>query len=124
MLGVNVRVLVTGAVTVNGPLADFPVFPTATTLYAPTAALDDTVNPTLMFPPPMMLHDGEDSNPEGLDVSMHDTSLENPVAEPVTTVPDGPDVGVSVKALTTPVVTVNVAVAESVPPKLLVAVTV
>jgi len=78
----------------------------------------------LMFPPPKIVQDGEDISPEGAEVSMHDTSLENPVAEPETTVPGGPDVGVSVKVPTIPEVTAKVAVAESVPPMLLVAVTV
>jgi hypothetical protein len=72
----------------------------------------------------MIVQDDEDSSPEGLDVSIHATSLENSVAEPETTVPGGPDVGVSVKVPTIPEVTAKVAVAESVPPMLLVAVTV
>jgi len=72
----------------------------------------------------MMVQDGEESSPEGLDVSIHATSLENPVAEPETTVPGGPDVGVSVRAPTVPEVAVKVALAESLAPIFVVTVTV
>ena len=72
----------------------------------------------------MMVHGGDDeeNSPEGLEISKHAASLENPVAEPETTVPGGPDVGVSVKEPTVPEVTAKVAVAES--PAPVVAVTV
>jgi hypothetical protein len=77
-----------------------------------------------MFPPPIIVQDDEESSPEGLEVSIHDTSLEKSVAEPETGVPGRPEVGVSVKVPTAPEVTAKVALAESVPPMLLVAVTV
>jgi hypothetical protein len=77
-----------------------------------------------MFPPPMMVHDCEESSPEGPEISMHAVSLENPVAEPDTIVAGGPEGGFSVRVSTVPAVTSKVAVAESVPPMLLVAVTV
>jgi len=66
-----------------------------------------------MFPPPKIVQDGEESSPDGADVNWHDTSLENPVAEPETGVPGMPDVGVSVKVPTVPEVTAKVALAVS-----------
>lgn len=117
-------VVVVTAVTVNVPLADFPVLPTATTVYPPGVALDDTVNPTLMFPPPKMVHDCEESSPPGPEISKHAESLENPVAEPETTVPTGPDAGFSVRVSTVPAVTAKVALAVSPAPPFVVAVTV
>jgi hypothetical protein len=68
---VAVVVVVVTAVTVNVPLADFPVLPIAITVYPPGVALDDTVNPTLMFPPPMMVQGGldEENNPGGPEIS-------------------------------------------------------
>ena len=55
---------------------------------------------------------------------MQAVSLENPVAEPDTEVAGGPEDGFSVRVSTVPAVTPKVAVAESAPPMLLVAVTV
>jgi hypothetical protein len=55
-------------VTVKVPEADFPVFPTARIVYGPGLALDDTMNPTLAFPPPVIVHDAADRIVEGLAV--------------------------------------------------------
>jgi hypothetical protein len=77
-----------------------------------------------MFSPPIIVHDDEDNSPEGLDVSIHDASVRNPEADPETTVPGGPDVGVSVRVSTVPEVTVKVALAESPGPPFVVTITV
>lgn len=77
-----------------------------------------------MFPPPKIVQDGEDISPEGAELNIHEVSVANPVPVPETGVPGMPDVGVSVKVPTVPEVTAKVALAESVPPMLLVAVTV
>jgi hypothetical protein len=71
-----------------------------------------------------MVHDGEDRIVEGAALSRHDTSVVNPVALPLTTVPVGPDVGVRVRVPGGPAVTVKGAVAESLIPRFDVTVTV
>jgi hypothetical protein len=60
-----------------------------------------------------MVHEGEANKLEGLEESTQLVSVGNPEAVPETSVPIGPDVGVSSKMLVGPAVTVNVAVAES-----------
>jgi hypothetical protein len=60
--------------------ADFPVFPTTSTVYGPGLALDDTMNPTLAFPPPVIVHEADESSSGGVAVSWHDVSVVNPVA--------------------------------------------
>jgi hypothetical protein len=79
-----------------------------------------------MFPPPIIVHggDGEENSPDGLEISKHATSLKNPVAEPETTVAAGPDVGLSVRVSTIPVVTPKIALAVSPAPPFVVTVTV
>jgi hypothetical protein len=77
-----------------------------------------------MLPPPKIVHDGEDSRPEGLEVSIQAVSVANSVAEPETGVPGGPDVGVSVRVSTVPELTVKVALAESPAPAFVETVTV
>ena len=74
----------------------------------------------------MMVHGGldEENSPDGLEISRHAVSLENPVAEPETTVAAGPDVGFSVRVPTTPVVTPKIALAVSPAPPLVATVTV
>ena len=110
--------------TVKFPAADFPVFPTARIVYVPARAVAATVNPTFTFPAPVIVHDAEDRIPAGEEVSIHAVSVANPLAVPTTTVPLRPDVGVSVKVPTGPVITENVALAESVGPAFVSAVTV
>jgi len=60
-----------------------------------------------------MVHEGSDRIVDGAAVSRHDVSPVSPVALPLTTVPIGPDVGVSTKVAGGPADTVNVAVAVS-----------
>jgi hypothetical protein len=81
------------------------------------------VNPTAMFPAPRMLQEAEDRIVDGAAVTMHELSLENPPALPVTTVPVDPDAGVSVRVIGGPDDTRKVAVAESLPPRFVVTVT-
>jgi len=60
-----------------------------------------------------MAHEGEANKPGGEEESTQLRSVGNPEAVPDTTVPIGPEVGVSTKALVGPEITVKVAVAES-----------
>jgi hypothetical protein len=78
----------------------------------------------LAFPLPVIEQDGADRITLWVATSKHDVSDVNPVAWPVTTVPMGPDVGVSAKVPSGPAVTMNVAVAESPEPMFVVTVTV
>jgi len=80
------------------------------------------MNPILASPPVTMVHDGDDKIADGLAIRTHDVSVVNSVPSPVTTVPEGPEVGVRVRVPGAPAVTANVAVADS--PKFVVAVTV
>jgi len=82
------------------------------------------VNPTLAFPLPVMLHDGDERIKAGVAVSWQVVSLVNPVADPETIVPTCPSVGVSVRVPSGPADTVKVALAESPDPMFVVAVTV
>jgi hypothetical protein len=82
------------------------------------------VNPTATFPPPKILHEGEERMLAGVAVSRHVVSLENPLPVPVTIVPVDPDVGVIVKVTGGPDDTWKVAVAESLEPRFVVTVTV
>ena len=54
---------------------------------------------------------------DGRAVTIHEVSLANPPALPLTTVPVDPDVGVSVRVIGGPDDTVKVAVAESLVPR-------
>ena len=114
------------AVTVKGVVvaADFPVLPTTRTVYGPGVALDDTMNPTLAFPPPVIVHEADDRISGGVAVSWHDVSVVNPVAWPETGVPMGPEVGTSVNVPSGPAATMKLAVAESRAPRFVVTVTV
>jgi len=100
------------AVTVNVAVADLPVFPVTMTVYPPAAAPDDTVNPTVAAPPEMA-HEGEANRPDGEEESTQLRSVGNPEAVPDTTVPTGPEVGLSTKVPAGPETTVKVALAES-----------
>lgn len=60
-----------------------------------------------------MAHEGEANRAEGEEESTQLRSVGNPEPVPDTTVPIGPEVGVSTKVLEGPAFTVNVAVAES-----------
>jgi len=82
------------------------------------------VNPTLAFPPPVIVHDDAERITAGAALSWHDASVVNPVPEPETIVPIGPDVGVSANVPGGPDVTAKVAVAESGAPRFVVTVTV
>jgi hypothetical protein len=59
LLGLADRMKEGVAVTVKGVVvaAAFPVLPTTRIVYGPGVALDDTMNPTLAFPPPVIVHD-------------------------------------------------------------------
>ena len=111
-------------VTVKSPAADFPVLPTASIVYGPGLAVDETMKPTLAFPPPVIVHDAAESIVDGLAVTWHDVSLVKPVPWPETGVPIGPVVGASVRVPSGPAATMKVAVAVSVPPRFVVTVTV
>lgn len=89
------------------------MLPTTRTVASPAGALDATMNPTLAFPAPVIVQDGEDRIADGAAVSWQDVSVVNPVAKPVTAVPRPADVGVSVKVPGGPAVTAKLAVAES-----------
>jgi len=71
LLGLADRVNEGVAVTVKGVVvaADFPVLPTTRTVYGPGVALDDTMNPTLAFPAPVIVHEADERIVEGLAVS-------------------------------------------------------
>jgi hypothetical protein len=71
----------------------------------------------------VIVQEGEDKMVEGAAVAIHEVSLANPLALPVTTVPDDPDVGVSVRVIGGPDDTRKVAVAESLAPRFVVTVT-
>jgi hypothetical protein len=60
-----------------------------------------------------MAHEGVANKLEGEEESTQLRSVGNPEPVPDTTVPIGPEVGLSTKVLDGPAVTVNVAVAES-----------
>lgn len=70
------------------------------------------MNPTVAFPP-AIVQDGEENMATGTELSIQLVSVGNPVPLPETTVPIGPDVGVSTRPLVGPAVTAKVAVAES-----------
>lgn len=70
------------------------------------------VNPTVTFPP-ATAHDGDDIKPDGEEESTQVVSVGNPELWPETTVPTGPETGVSTKLLVGPAFTMNVAVAVS-----------
>lgn len=70
------------------------------------------MNPTVALPPDMA-HDGEANKLEGEAESTQLVSVGKSEPVPDTTVPTGPEVGLSTRALVGPAVTVNVAVAES-----------
>jgi len=82
------------------------------------------VNPTVTFPPPVIVQDAEARIVAGAALSTHIVSAVNPVPLPVTTIPAGPDVGVTVKVPTGPAVTVKDAKAESLAPRFVMTVTV
>jgi len=126
LLGLADRMKEGVAVTVKGVVvaADFPVFPTTSTVYGPGLALDDTMNPTLAFPPPVIVHEADERSSGGVAVSWHDVSVVNPVAWPETGVPMGPEVGASVNVPSGPAATMKLAVAVSVPPRFVVTATV
>jgi hypothetical protein len=69
LLGLADRMKEGVPVTVKVPLADFPVLPTARIVYGPGLALDDTMNPTLAFPPPVIVHEADERISEGAAVS-------------------------------------------------------
>jgi len=125
LLGLADRMKEGVAVTVKGVVvaADFPVLPTTTIVYSPGLALDDTMNPTLAFPPPVIVHEAAERSPCGVAVSWHDVSVVNPEAWPETGVPMGPEVGTSVNVPSGPAATMKLAVAVSVPPRFVVTVT-
>ena len=60
LLGLADRMKEGVAVAVKVPAADFPVLPTARIVYGPGLALDDTMNPTLAFPPPVIVHEADE----------------------------------------------------------------
>jgi hypothetical protein len=124
LLGLADRMKEGVPVTVNVATADFPVLPTTSTVYGPGLALAETMNPTLALPPPVIVHEADERSSEGAAVSWHDVSVVNPVAWPETGVPMGPEVGTSVNVPSGPAATMKLAVAESVPPRFVVTVTV
>jgi hypothetical protein len=65
LLGLADRMKEGVAVTVKVPAADFPVLPTTRIVYGPGLALDDTMNPTLAFPPPVIVHEADERISEG-----------------------------------------------------------
>jgi hypothetical protein len=71
LLGLADRMKEGVAVTVKGVVvaADVPVLPTTTIVYSPGLALDDTMNPTLAFPPPVIVHEADDRISGGVAVS-------------------------------------------------------
>ena len=69
LLGLADRMKEGVPVTVKVPLADFPVLPTARIVYGPGLALDDTTNPTLAFPPPVIVHEADERISDGAAVS-------------------------------------------------------
>jgi len=69
LLGLADRMKEGVAVTVNVPAADFPVLPTTRIVYGPGVALDDTMNPTLAFPPPVIVHEADERIDAGAAVS-------------------------------------------------------
>ena len=77
-----------------------------------------------MFPPPRTVQEDEDRTADGAAVSIHEVSLANPPAVPVTTVPVDPDVGDSVTISAGPNDTAKDAVAVSLAPRFVVTVTV
>jgi hypothetical protein len=62
LLGLADRMKEGVAVTVKGVVvaADFPVLPTTRIVYGPGVALDDTTNPMLAFPPPVIVHEADE----------------------------------------------------------------
>ena len=86
--------------------------------------MDSTVNPPATFPPPVTVQVDEDRSVDGADESTHAVSVVNPEAAATTTVPGGPETGVSVKGIGGLLVTAKVAEAESLAPKFDVTVTV
>ena len=70
------------------------------------------MNPTVALPPEIA-HEGEANKAEGEEESTQLRSVGNPEPVPDTTVPIGPEVGVSTKVLDGPEATVNVVLAES-----------
>ena len=77
LLGLADRMKEGVAVTVKGVVvaADFPVLPTTRIVYSPGLALDDTMKPTLAFPPPVIVHDAAERIDAGDAVSWHDVSV-------------------------------------------------
>ena len=73
LLGLADRMKEGVAVTVKvppvPPPADFPVLPTAKIAYCPGLALDDTMNPMLAFPAPVIVHEADERISEGVAVS-------------------------------------------------------
>jgi hypothetical protein len=67
----------------------------------------------LAIPPAVIVQDGEDRIDPEEAPSWHVVSVVNPSPTPETTVPIGPDVGVSVNVPAVPTVTAKFAVAES-----------
>ena len=65
LLGLADRVKEGVPVTVKVPVADFPVLPTTRIVYGPGLASDDTTNPTLAFPAPVIVHEAEERIPDG-----------------------------------------------------------
>lgn len=72
------------------------------------------MNPTVAIPPEIT-HEDEANKPGGEEESRQLTSVGNEEEEevPDTTVPTGPEVGISDKVLVGPAITVKVALAES-----------
>jgi hypothetical protein len=71
LLGLADRIKEGVPVTVKGVTvaADFPVLPTTRTVYGPGVALDDTTNPMLAFPPPVIVHETDERIDAGAAVS-------------------------------------------------------
>ncbi len=67
----------------------------------------------MMAVPAPTVQVGDANSPAGEELSVHETSVVNPVAEPVTAVPTGPELGVRVSVPNGPTLTVNVALAVS-----------
>ncbi len=67
----------------------------------------------MMAVPAAMVQFVDANSPAGEALSVHETSVVNPVAEPVTAVPTGPELGLRVSVPNGPWLTVNVALAVS-----------
>ncbi len=67
----------------------------------------------MMAVPALIVQLGDDNSPPGAELRVQDVSGVKPVAEPVTGVPTGPELGVKVSVPRVPTVTVKVAVADS-----------